>query len=445
MKEIAAIFRSYFQRRFLLVIVLPSFFNFAIANAYLGTQHPQVAWTLFLYSVTSMAMAVGFNLLEVNVVDLIPNHRKFQVITAGLMLALFVIWPAMLLVLWNGPVLTMLALYLFFACLALWILSFSLAANGLFAIIGIPAILWLLFGGGRSPEASLLAQFGGRYLGSSWPVYVITASLLGFFYFGLRYMKATRVHSQGFSNSDYLECLKTQDSTDQLSARITSSAISHLAKANPKSSRFRLVRLFQFSLFSPMFGMYIFSGIFVLLATYLSFHGRVPLPGMNFFLPAYYFCPVTTAILFLSHRSRMPFIYLASNLPSRRSFLRATVLSYLLVVLKQTIFMTVGAILAHAVFPRTSWKDFPQLCILGLILSFIQVSFSLLTHQSIRSANALSWLIINVVIFAPIPLLAKLCSRAWVVSLVSAALFSGFLFWLAMRRWQKTELDFAAN
>jgi hypothetical protein len=452
MKPIAAILRSYLHRRFILFILIPSVFNFIAAHALSIERGYPGSWGLFLFSLTGMAMVVGYHLLETSTIDLLPKHRPYQLVTSGLLLALFLVWPTILMALRGGPVLVILAIYLFFACLSLWIVFHTFAAYGLVLILGFPTMIWLLSDqfqkGNLPPESTRIARFGIDHLGSSWPIYMIVASLLGLFYFAHYYMRAARVDSPDESGNDYLECHKTQDSTDNLSSGIASNAISRLAGVNSvgKASFLRLVRLFQFSLFSPMFGMHFFSCIFVLFATYLSFHGRVPLPGMNIFLPmAYYFCPAAAAMTFLNHRNRMPFIYLSSCLPSRNSFLRATVLSYLLVVLKQTIFMTLTAVLAHAIFPWTSWTCFPQLCTLGFILSFIQVSFSLLASKRIKSANALSWLLINMVLIAPIPLFARLCSRTWTVSLVLTALFSGFLFWLAMRKWQKTELDFAAS
>jgi xanthine/uracil permease len=165
---------------------------------------------------------------------------------------------------------------------------------------------------------------------------------------------------------------------------------------------------------------------------------------MNFYMPfAYYWMTAALASDFLSHQNRMPSIYLQSPLPCKNSFRKAVALSCLLIVGKHMLSTTVAMVVLHSIFRWTSWANFLPLCVMGVLLSLIQLSLSLLASPKIvKPAHSIGWLVLNMFCVFPLMLFAKFSSHLW-ASVAMTALMSGLLFWLAMHRWSITELDFA--
>jgi len=453
MKAIAAILRSYLHRRvFVLMLILAAIYCLTAAIA-LVKQHPKAAWCFFLYVFAFMSAAAGFHLRQMaegNAADLLPNYRQYQLVTAGTILAVFLIWPVLFTSLTGVSVWITLAAFLFFACLALWIAFFL--ENGLIVFAGVVIIWWLAVDiyslATHSPDVSRIGKLAG-FVGVSWPIYVIAASALGLSIFAFYFLSFA--HFPEESRNDYKIALETQDWTDPAAVKLAAKTISRLAEKKAGSSRYRLAHLYQFSLFSPIYTApvyYVFFGsfIFCALITYLSFHQQTErdFPLMSFYLPfAYYWMTAALASDFLSHQNRMPFIYLQSPLSSINAFRTTVALSYLLTVGRHMLSTTMAMVVLHSLFPWTTWKHLFPLCVMGIILSVIQFSLSLLASRKIATpARSMGWLIINMCSVFPLVLFAKFYSHIW---MFVAMVIGGLLFWLAMRRWSRTELDFVMN
>ena len=105
--------------------------------------------------------------------------------------------------------------------------------------------------------------------------------------------------------------------------------------------------------------------------------------------------------------------------------------------------LTLAMIILNVFFPWASWPQFLTLCLMGFVLSFIQVSLSLLaSSRVVTSAPSIAWLIVNLFIVFPLMALAKFHDHIWIV-LAALVPLSGLLFLLATRKWSQTELDFA--
>lgn len=392
--------------------------------------------------------------VESSAADLLPRHRTLQLVAAGLILAAHLIWPMLLTNFLGVPALITLAAYLSFICLTLWLAFFF--ENGLLATLGILTIVWVFVDLYRLfspvPETSRVSQLG-TYVGSSSTTFLIAASSLGIIAFVFYYQRLSSARCYDGSGNYYQVSLRTGDWVDPLTVRAAAKRINRMFEAGTSQgpSLCGSARLFQFGLFSPSYsaGSYVNLGVFFTCAllTYMSFHqeSRSDFPPMNFFLPfGYYWIMAMLAADFLSHRNRMAAIYLQSRLPSRDTFARATVLSYLLVVSKHALIITAAAILLHLILPWTTWTNFPQLCVMGFTLSLIQVALSLLASDKVKSSGGISWLMCNLFLVLPVVFVGRAYVHSWSVVAV-LALAGGLLFWLAVRRWTQTEMDFAVT
>ena len=448
MKAVGRILRSYLHRRFFnLLLLLPALYCLVAAVA-LTREHPNSAWCFFLYTQVFVSAAAGVHLREMadgSVADLLPNHRKFQLMAASLLLCLCLVLPILFTDHLAFPIPVTLAGFLFFTSLALWI-AFSLESKGLIAWVGILVIWWLMVEtyrlAGHSPETSRLAPLGSS-LGSWWPFFMILPSAAGLLVFAHHYLSARFSHEP---KNDYTAALQTQDWVDPVALKTAERAISRLTEKKERTSP---VYLLQFSLFSPAYcaGLwYTFAGVFIYAAIVTLLTSRQSswdFPAMYFYLPfGYYWITAVVAADFLSHRNRMAAVYLQSNLPSRSSFTRTAVLIYLLVIAKQVLGISLAMIILNVFFPWASWPQFLTLCLVGFALSFIQVSLSLLSSSWLATpARSIAWLIVNLFIVVPLMPLAKYHDQIWIV-LTALVPLSGLLFLMAIRKWSGTELDF---
>jgi hypothetical protein len=456
-KGIGYILRTYFHLRpFVLGTMVLAACLLLIAN-FMVHNHERIAWCFFLYSLTAAAIMTGFHLrqaLETSTADMLPHHRSRQLVTAGLILTVILIWPVLLVVLRGGPVLVTLAVFLLFACSGLASSFFSTRASGASLILGIPVIYWLLYDvsrlAGAFPGTSTIAGLE-LYASPFWPAYVIIASVLGLISFGIFFLKTSYSSFSDELNADYLQCLATQDWVGPLAVRRAEAAIVLLSRKyrDRPLSKFQLARLFQFSLFSPVYaarfyGVPIF--LICLLFTYLSYqksssHG----PTMNFFLPfAYFYLTAVLAVDFLSHKDRLPSIYLQSDLPSRKTFALTTVISYLLVTGKQMLGITLATTVIHLIFSWTTWTNFVPLCFIGLLLSLIQISISLLAGRWMKPSYGIAYILVNALAAIVITLFSRLYSSSWGI-IAAMALLTGMLFWFAVRRWMGSGMEFVTN
>jgi hypothetical protein len=457
MKAIGAILRVWFSRRgTILGFILPMLY-FLILTGLTIRVDPKLSWWFFLYSFFVWAAMTGFHLRQIVVAstaDLIPKYHSRQLMAAGFVLTAFLIWPVLFSSHFDVSLISTLAAYAVTGCLFLWIGFFL--ENVFIFVFGNIAVVFLISDSLKfskyQSELSLIEQVGD-FIGIHWPVYTIVVSALGFLIFVLYYRQVSSACS--FSKFRFLKMKPdSSDWYDPLPARSAAKVISSFSenKTGRKMSLYRWSRLFQFGLFSPTYGV-LSKGISVIVfflvmtgMTAMSFHllSRNLDTPMNVLLPSTYFwITFPIAMDFLSHRNRIPAIYLYAPVPSREFFMRVVFLSILLRFGQFIITLIVSTIIVHAVFPWTSWTHFPQLCAMGIVLGFIQIAATLLASEKIQSpwfgAVWLLGIISLAILLIPI---AALYSHSW--TLILACIPIGLiLFRLAMRRWTRAELEFA--
>lgn len=457
MKAIGAILRVWFCRRGTIVgFILPTLY-FLIVAGITSRAVPKMSWWFFLDAFCVWAAMTGFHLRQIVVAstsDLIPKYRSRQLMAAGFVLTAFLIWPVLFSGYFGISLFSTLAAYAVTGCLFLWI-GFYLE-NVFIFVFGNIAALFLIIDSLKfskyQSEPSLIQQ-AGDFIGTHWPVYTIIVSALGFLVFVLYYRQVSSASS--LNKFRFLKMKPDSgDWYDPLAVRSAAKIISIFLenKTGRKMSLYRWSRLFQFGLFSPTYGV-LSKGISVIVfflvmtgITAMSFHllSRYMDTAMNVLLPyTYYWFTIFVTMDFLSHRNRMPALYLHAPVPSRKYFMQAVFLSLLRVFGQLIITLTLLTIIVHAIFPWTSWTHFPQLCAMGIVAGFIQIAITLLTAEKIQSSwfGAVWLLEIVPLSFLLIPITA-LYSHSWtfILSCIPVGLI---LFRLALRRWTMAELEFA--
>jgi hypothetical protein len=134
----------------------------------------------------------------------------------------------------------------------------------------------------------------------------------------------------------------------------------------------------------------------------------------------------------------IPAAYIQSQSPSRRFFVRAMFLGYILVFSRGALSITASMIILNAIFSFAAWAKFLQLSLVGIISGLIMIALSLLAGGRVKSSIA--WLVVSLLATFILPL-SRLCFPDWL--LISAIMIlTGGLPWLAMRKWAKMEFDF---
>ena len=372
----------------------------------------------------------------------------------GIVLTAFLIWPVLFSGYCGVSHFSALAGYAITGCLFLWIGFFM--DNGLIFALGTLTGGFLIFDSLKifkdQSKFSLIEQ-AGDFIGNHWPVYAIVVSTLGFLAFVLYYRQ---VSSACFSNKLNIFRMKSDsgDYSDSLAARSAAKVITSFFenKSARRMSMLRCSRLFQFGLFSPIYPIFFnWTGavIYFLIMTgmtALSFHviaGDLNLL-LNVMLPSTdYWITFTITMDFLSHRNRMPAIYLYAPVSSREIFIRTVFLSLLRVFGQIMLILTLMAVIVHAAFPWTSWTHFPQLCAMGIVFGFIQIAITLLASEKIQSPwVGAVWLLGNFLLSILLIPIAALFSHSWTLILACIPV-DLILFRLALSHWKKIELEFA--
>jgi hypothetical protein len=104
--------------------------------------------------------------------------------------------------------------------------------------------------------------------------------------------------------------------------------------------------------------------------------------------------------------------------------------------------ITLSMLILNILFSFASWAKFMQLCAMGIMLTFMQVSLSLFAGYKLKSS--IGWIVFSLLAIIFLPLLIPLYTRYW--SFIAAvSVLTCMLFWLAMRKWSKTEFDFVVH
>jgi hypothetical protein len=472
MKSLRYILLSYFQQNFFgilgTVIAFVGFFMGTILI--LQKSDPSVGkdfnhWTPHFVAFIIMGYIMAMHLKNSNKSSmgaLLPHYRRNQLIVAGLVLALFILVPVSIRGFQGYVFLAPLAMFLFTAALLLWGL-FSFGDN----IVVMAAILWL----GKLVHEMLgfkskLMVFSPLYDFSPWraawafPLFIICLSC------GLLFLFARYVLKMPFKDSWNGPRDRTDPFTkdyDRVSA-VTEKLIKGKMKAlrrtmggHKKGSLYQLARMYQVALFSPGYASIINSLIgmagtlFYLCTFFYIFYGgsKVKDEILFLFILLYFMGAGMLTTDFLQHRHRMPAIWLQSRLNSRKRFASVTFLTYLMVMARQYLNISIGVLCVHLLlFDTPVFLSLPVMAA-GLAIFISLLSLSLLFSDRIVSADGKGWMIFSTCVGILCMSLQLILIRSprspamWYVVLVMG-IFSLILLRGAYLKWRGTEMNFNA-
>jgi len=345
MKAIGYILRSYFQQspiiHFVMAIIAFTIANiwtlwlpFFTMNADVGVKwnRPRMIhdpWVIFLVALVYLVISMGSHLtrlIKSNASALVPYYRQKQLIAAGILLAVFIVWPTVVTGYDGFPVLSSLAMFLFATSLVLWS-SFNFPQN----IFTLTIIVWLLRLAyellGLPTDFKILGSVSDFALFSSnyiFPISLIIISCISFTYFVNHFLNFSILKfSEEDSDNSAPESTINHDRVDPIAAKFVTRSLSRVLahKREQMSTMIHTVRLIQFSFFTPTFvvsylSSVLYLGMLFFMATYM-YLSSADIPD-NYILAILFMAYPLIAVLmttdFLQHRNRMPAIWLQAQL-----------------------------------------------------------------------------------------------------------------------------------
>jgi hypothetical protein len=193
--------------------------------------------------------------------------------------------------------------------------------------------------------------------------------------------------------------------------------------------------------------------LFGLVVTLLAFGGSFyePRRGLPpFALPVMLpiFCGMIVsgaATIFQSNKNQLQMLYLQTDLPSKTAFLKTVASGWLWSVARLILPLLGTALAAHVFFPSIAWSYMFQLAFIVVAMALVQASIPLLTGSRRKTLPGIGWGL--GVYFSGFPVLfmmiaISLIASSWIAAGV-CVLVGVLIFYAALRRWIKSEMDCA--
>jgi hypothetical protein len=266
------------------------------------------------------------------------------------------------------------------------------------------------------------------------------------------------------------------DNHNRLTARIVKRNITHLFQysKNKKKSMVNIARILQYGLFNPgnsnltTVFFYCLAGLLfiLLLDGFLTYKigdteniieflkgGRWFSPALPFiFIPFYTYSAICLGTDFLRHRDRISTLWLLTPVNSRKEFIKGIILSYLWVVSKHFLVISLLYVLVLMMYPGLHFSSLLPLMIIGIMIYIFFISISLYRTPKINAKQISTWLITNLSIFLTLFFIWYLLASAGRLSLsfsstvliiiICLAFFNGFLFITSLYECKNIELNF---
>lgn len=464
MKAITYSLLSYFQQHlFANLITILTTIVFVFLNFYLlikigkGIDNAHNLWIALLIVSVVMTSIIAVHLkrlIKSSSTILLPDFRKYQVITASLILAVIVVIPAVIVIFHGFPIYISLALLLFATSIATWL--FYYFGDNPIVFVG---VVWPV----RFVYELLGFETRQSFFGSLSDIFFFNNPLLvsialislssWMLYLFARYY--LNLSSEKYKYKDFDETdpwARDHDRIDNLTEKLILRYLKKIVNMSKMKTRslMGLIKMQQIALFSPpsivSTSLIGFLALIPLIATWIYFRDPITFSEIEGrgIVVIYFILSFFLTTDFLQHRNRLPMLYLQSQVPSRKTFTRTTIGSYLLVFLRRYVSISVFISLVLFLLPTFQVIGLFKVWIIGAIFSITMIAFSLLNSNAIKTAEAKGWIITTIIFFIIIiPItLHNWESLTWLF-LGIVSIICLWLFWLAVRRWDKTELDFA--
>jgi hypothetical protein len=407
---------------------------------------------------------VAIYLKEVTVSDscaLIPGYRKKQLITAALVLCLYMVVPAIVLSIRGLPVFNVMALLLLIAgTLVAHTDNTQLMGRQFLPLVPIWLAYELLDIQPNFEFIGSFSQLTGFSSNTPFALLVIALAVIIGGRFVIRFMRGETIYPQSPQISQTSYILATYDKVDPVSAKFLSGKMSRLYR-RMKEERRRysdLIRLYQYALFNPRSTLFADPTlstvvIFYLYMYYLVYHSKsfdtvLELAPLLFMIYQLMAVGVTTE--FLQHRDRLPSLWLQSPLPARTDITRAVIFTYLAVAGKQYLKVSLALALLPVFVPAYARPEYLLLIAVGLLPYIFLIALSLAQSEEITSPTCWGWAVFNLV-FSMVMFLFNISFShdfknplAYHVFLLLMIPVSAVYLWYVYRGWATdTEMNFA--
>ncbi|MDR0310855.1 MAG: hypothetical protein LBJ21_04645 [Acidobacteriota bacterium] len=496
MTAIGSILKSYFNpRRFVfwsLVLCAASafiyFVDITVAARETGNMSAPVLlfylfWPLFSFGFGILApgLYLRHSLLEGEEVNMLPGYHARQLMAAiiAVTASLFVFLALTRSYGWLP--LPALAGFLGITALTLW---FGILFLGGFAILFFPAAIAAKFfpdseAGKAAAESFMTAWTGIGAHRNMWSCVLIVLSLGAIILFCVRYLKipcAAEIHNHFFMlGFGYTELISPSQAA-QLKASL-------LERANFRADRavknimfrmsaagrgkqlscfqsMRLMRLAMSRIHTSAYWNYgaamriLTVAIFGALLTLLSFFTG-PIFGVNaattFGQPVtlFFACggmAAMSAFNFQANKNQLPALYLQTDLPSKTAFLKTAAMGCLWSVAEPVLIFTGALLVTHVFFPSIAWPRMFQMVFIIAAMVLVQISVMLLTGNRRKTPPGFGWQFCFIMLYSPFMIIAQVLLRisqagaTWIAAGI-CVLISLLIFYAALRRWTKSEMD----
>ncbi|MFC1725657.1 hypothetical protein ACFL4T_08520 [candidate division KSB1 bacterium] len=468
MRSIRYILLSYLQQEFINVFYISvgilGFF-LSLSDIFIDKEPFPSCWYRFLWIVIMLVPASAFHLKRLILSDsgfLVPNYRKYQVITACMIYIPLILFPPLLAILHGYQFLNYFAMMLISVSLLVWIRLIFNDPGYLTIFTLIP--LWLIYEMlDFEKNLALVSSFNeitGIESESFLPIILIIISFILIYHLFIHIFRKPGL-SRTNKNEIYTDpLLFTHDKIDSFSGSLITKKVSRLLNRikGGKTPVFQIIRLFQYSLFNPESTMFlsttllIFTGIGLGGGFLLLSMEEIPRVFFDYYtLPVFFlFYQVSAGIIssdFFQHRNRMPVLWIQSSM-TRNKFIKTVISTYLFVAFKLYIKLTAVFMFLLWIFEIAPAVSVYQFLLLGFFLYIIIISFSLLVSEYNVSFSSFGWILFHMIMIWPIFGLNLLLMRHLNMSLNSwifisvTGVFSGILLLMAFRKFEETEMNF---
>lgn len=475
MKPLKYIIMTYFRQHFFgvigIIVAIVLFFTgfFWVlkkpADLFLVGSQPV---RLFLFASLIITYNIAMNLrrlIESAEFELLPRYRYWQNIGTIILLSWFILFPSVFMAFYGFPVLTSLAAFLSCGIFMLWLLFYFSDNLLIFTFILWQASLAFdIFGLSESPiisdNLSRLSIFGSKEL-----LYLII-TIISLFLYGLFLRKYLTVPLYKIQKGRKNATNPWMKDHDKLGPGMQNIVMKKFRKniavlKNNGASLIQNARCIRFSMFSPAYtlfsnSLFVSTIILFYIATvkYLIIRDN-DIQLSNAIDHFYYLFFLLAGILssdFVQHRNRLSFLWLSSGISSRNKFNWAIMLAYSIVQMRFFLTMSAVLIISPLLFQEILYSSICIAIIIGLIINLIIMAFTFICGEYIRSADGRGWTL-TVIPFGMIILsiftvvyekLLKNSTDLWFV-LGAAGVLSLWLLFISVKRWNRTEYDYAGG
>jgi hypothetical protein len=422
-------------------------------------------WHMFIFVlifVTPVTARQLKSLINSDTGKIIPNFRRKNLIAFGIFNIPLILWPVIIAGFLGFSILDHFAM-MFITAGLMTMLIFRTKIEGFSIFFSlVPLLLFYEFLGFDS-SIDFIGSFS-EYTGFesnillSVPLIAISAVLTLDFLFKYFRVSANDImefrlvsadpYVQSFDNANIMTLYIVERKLSNLFNRIKSGKI-HI---------YNFVKLFQYSLFEPESTT--IAGPFTAIILGLGFtagiiinHTIAKTYDIQFYLaPVFFMFYQADAIMlgmeFLQHRTRLPSIWLKSNIKTRKEFTGITILTFIIVAAKRWLKMSMALLILMWMISALSVFSAVLLFLTGLFVYISLAALSLIFSEKVKSHNCWGWNFANVIMIWPVLGINILAGNAIYITDFSLiyvfviACITGILLWNAFKKFEETEMDF---